>query len=78
MDRATLKSDGVFRSSPRGWFTFGHATFALLFFFGHIWHGARTLFRDVFAGIGRSLKVKLRSGDNLLNAFNLRYLGALS
>ncbi|KAG0447183.1 hypothetical protein HPP92_028416 [Vanilla planifolia] len=49
LDRATLKSDGVFRSSPRGWFTFGHATFALLFFFGHIWHGARTLFRDVFA-----------------------------
>ncbi|KAJ1682482.1 hypothetical protein LUZ63_022293, partial [Rhynchospora breviuscula] len=46
LDRATLKSDGVFRSSPRGWFTFGHATFALLFFFGHIWHGARTLFRD--------------------------------
>ncbi|KAJ7958401.1 Photosystem II CP47 reaction center protein [Quillaja saponaria] len=23
LDRATLKSDGVFRSSPRGWFTFG-------------------------------------------------------
>ncbi|KAL9990791.1 putative photosystem antenna protein [Helianthus debilis subsp. tardiflorus] len=36
LDRATLKSDGVFRSSPRGWFTFGHASFALLFFFGHI------------------------------------------
>ncbi|KAH0849783.1 hypothetical protein HID58_096095, partial [Brassica napus] len=30
LDRATLKSDGVFRSSPRGWFTFGHASFALL------------------------------------------------
>ncbi|RZC52944.1 hypothetical protein C5167_021391 [Papaver somniferum] len=41
LDRATLKSDGVFRSSPRGWFTFGHASFALLFFFGHIWHGAK-------------------------------------
>ncbi|KAK4709237.1 hypothetical protein R3W88_030162 [Solanum pinnatisectum] len=53
LDRATLKSDGVFRSSPRGWFTFGHASFALLFFFGHIWHGARTLFKDVFAGIDR-------------------------
>ncbi|KAJ7941005.1 Photosystem II CP47 reaction center protein [Quillaja saponaria] len=26
LDRATLKSDGVFRSSPRGWFTFGHAS----------------------------------------------------
>lgn len=42
LDHATLKLDGVFRSSPRGWFTFGHASFALLFFFGHIWHGART------------------------------------
>jgi hypothetical protein len=42
LDRASLKSDGVFRSSPRGWFTFGHATFALLFF-GHIWHGKRDL-----------------------------------
>ncbi|KAH0873893.1 hypothetical protein HID58_071255, partial [Brassica napus] len=47
LDRATLKSDGVFRSSPRGWFTFRHASFALLFFFGHIWHGSRTLFRDI-------------------------------
>jgi photosystem II CP47 chlorophyll apoprotein len=32
----------VYSSSPRGWFTFGHLGFALLFFFGHIWHGART------------------------------------
>jgi photosystem II CP47 chlorophyll apoprotein len=54
-DRVTLKSDGVFRSSPRGWFTFGHLCFGLLFFFGHIWHGARTIFRDVFAGIDPDL-----------------------
>ncbi|MCD7446689.1 hypothetical protein HAX54_014460 [Datura stramonium] len=39
LDHATLKSDGVFRSSPRGSFTFGNASFSLLFFFGHIWHG---------------------------------------
>jgi photosystem II CP47 chlorophyll apoprotein len=55
-DRETLNSDGVFRTSPRGWFTFGHACFALLFFFGHIWHGARTLYRDVFAGIDPELE----------------------
>jgi photosystem II CP47 chlorophyll apoprotein len=54
-DRETLNSDGVFRTSPRGWFTFGHAVFALLFFFGHIWHGARTIFRDVFAGVDPDL-----------------------
>jgi photosystem II CP47 chlorophyll apoprotein len=29
---------------------FGHANFALLFFFGHLWHGGRTIFRDVFTG----------------------------
>ncbi|MEM9092964.1 MAG: photosystem II chlorophyll-binding protein CP47, partial [Cyanobacteria bacterium P01_F01_bin.53] len=54
-DRETLGSDGVFRTSPRGWFTYAHAVFALLFFFGHIWHGARTLYRDVFAGIDPDL-----------------------
>nr|YP_009231447.1 photosystem II 47 kDa protein [Ephedra foeminea]YP_009694738.1 photosystem II CP47 chlorophyll apoprotein [Ephedra intermedia]YP_009694811.1 photosystem II CP47 chlorophyll apoprotein [Ephedra sinica]YP_010048945.1 photosystem II CP47 chlorophyll apoprotein [Ephedra monosperma]YP_010207358.1 photosystem II 47 kDa protein [Ephedra przewalskii]YP_010451865.1 photosystem II 47 kDa protein [Ephedra alata]YP_010451932.1 photosystem II 47 kDa protein [Ephedra altissima]YP_010451999.1 photosyste len=62
LDRATLKSDGVFRSSPRGWFTFGHATFALLFFFGHIWHGSRTLFRDIFAGIDPELNAQVEFG----------------
>nr|UFP91565.1 photosystem II CP47 chlorophyll apoprotein [Selaginella erythropus] len=50
-DRATSKPDGVPRSSPRGWSTFGHATFALLSSSGHIRHGARTPFRDVLAGI---------------------------
>jgi photosystem II CP47 chlorophyll apoprotein len=54
-DTETLNSDGVFRTSPRGWFAFGHACFALLFFFGHVWHGARTLYRDVFAGIDPDL-----------------------
>jgi photosystem II CP47 chlorophyll apoprotein len=54
-DKETLNSDGVFRTSPRGWFTYGHAVFALLFFFGHIWHGSRTIFRDVFAGIDPEL-----------------------
>ena len=61
-DRASLQSDGVFRSSPRGWFTFGHLVFALLFFFGHIWHGARTIFRDVFAGIDPDLDEQVEFG----------------
>ncbi|KAE8705783.1 Photosystem II CP47 reaction center protein [Hibiscus syriacus] len=62
LDSATLKSDGVFSSSPRGWFTFGHASFALLFFFGHIWQGDRTLFRDVFAGIDPNLDAQVEFG----------------
>ncbi|EDX72394.1 Photosystem II protein, partial [Coleofasciculus chthonoplastes PCC 7420] len=61
-DRETLNSDGVFRTSPRGWFTFGHAVFALLFFFGHIWHGSRTLFRDVFAGVDPDLDEQVEFG----------------
>jgi photosystem II CP47 chlorophyll apoprotein len=61
-DRTTLKSDGVFRSSPRAWFTFGHLIFALLFFFGHIWHGGRTLFRQVFAGIDPDLEEQIEFG----------------
>jgi photosystem II CP47 chlorophyll apoprotein len=61
-DRETLKSDGVFRTSTRGWFTFGHACFALLFFLGHIWHGTRTLFRDVFAGIESDLEEQVEFG----------------
>ncbi len=61
-DRETLNSDGVFRTSPRGWFTFGHACFALLFFFGHIWHGARTIYRDVFAGIDPGLEEQVEFG----------------
>jgi photosystem II CP47 chlorophyll apoprotein len=61
-DSETLNSDGVFRTSPRGWFTFGHAVFALLFFFGHIWHGSRTLFRDVFAGVDPDLEEQVEFG----------------
>ncbi|MGE5657500.1 MAG: photosystem II chlorophyll-binding protein CP47 [Actinomycetota bacterium] len=61
-DRETLKSDGVFRTSTRGWFTFGHACFALLFFFGHLWHGSRTIFRDVFAGIDPDLEEQVEFG----------------
>ncbi len=61
-DRETLNSDGVFRTSPRGWFTFGHAVFALLFFFGHIWHGSRTIYRDVFAGVEADMEEQVEWG----------------
>lgn len=45
-----LKSDDVFRNSLRGWLTFVRTSFALFFLFGHICHGAKILFKDVFAG----------------------------
>ncbi|MBW4570690.1 MAG: photosystem II chlorophyll-binding protein CP47 [Tolypothrix carrinoi HA7290-LM1] len=61
-DLAIAKPDGVFRTSPRGWFTFAHAVFALLFFFGHIWHGSRTIYRDVFAGVDADLEEQVEWG----------------
>jgi photosystem II CP47 chlorophyll apoprotein len=61
-DREKLGSDGVFRTSPRGWFTFGHAVFALLFFFGHLWHGSRTIYRDVFAGVEADMEEQVEFG----------------
>jgi photosystem II CP47 chlorophyll apoprotein len=61
-DREKLGSDGVFRTSPRGWFTFGHAVFALFFFFGHLWHGSRTIYRDVFAGVEADLEEQVEWG----------------
>jgi photosystem II CP47 chlorophyll apoprotein len=61
-DREKLGSDGVYRTSPRGWFTFGHAVFALFFFFGHLWHGSRTIYRDVFAGVEADLEEQVEWG----------------
>jgi photosystem II CP47 chlorophyll apoprotein len=61
-DRITLASDGVFRTSVRGWYTFAHLSFALLFFLGHLWHGGRTIFRDVFAGIGTEVLEQVEFG----------------
>jgi photosystem II CP47 chlorophyll apoprotein len=58
-----LKLDGVFFcSSPRGWFTFGHATFSLIFFFKHVWHGAVTLFGYISAGIVLDLDGEVEFG----------------
>jgi len=47
-------ADGVFRTSIRGWFTFGHSLFTFVFLFGHIWHAGRSLFREVWLGVLRS------------------------
>ena len=62
-DRATPGADGTFRSSTRGWFCYAHLSFALLFFFGHIWHGARVIFRDVFSGIDPNIEQQVEFGS---------------
>jgi photosystem II CP47 chlorophyll apoprotein len=50
-DKVAANSDGVFRTSPRGWFSFSHVTLSLIFFFGHLWHAGRALYKDLSAGI---------------------------
>ena len=40
-DRRAANADGVLRTSPRGWFVFAHASFALIFLFGHWWHASQ-------------------------------------
>ena len=50
-DRESVNADGVLRTSVRGWFTFAHVSFGLLFFFGHWWHASRTLYRDLLSGL---------------------------
>jgi len=51
-DRKTSRfTDGVFRTSARGWYSFSHVVLAFLFFFGHLWHSSRAVFRDIWCGV---------------------------
>jgi photosystem II CP47 chlorophyll apoprotein len=50
-DRTSNLVDGVLRTSVRGWYTFAHLCFGLLFLFGHWWHASRTLYRDLLSGL---------------------------
>jgi photosystem II CP47 chlorophyll apoprotein len=50
-DFKTSGADGVFRTSPRGWYSFSHTAFALLFWFGHLFHAERAVFQDLQTGL---------------------------
>merc|ERR550537_1136616 len=50
-DFKTSRADGVWRTSPRGWYSFSHVVLAFLFFFGHLWHAGRAVFRDLTTGV---------------------------
>ena len=56
-----------------------HSIFDLLFFFVHLWHGARTLFRDVFTGIGAEITEQIEFGafQKLGDASTVRKQGAV-
>jgi len=64
-DRQTTDADGVLRTSPRGWFTFAHISFGLLFLFGHWWHASRTLYRDLLSGIDKDASIPATFGGFL-------------
>jgi photosystem II CP47 chlorophyll apoprotein len=49
--KKTGGADGVFRTSPRGWYSFSHTAFAVFFFFGHLWHASRAVFKDLWTGL---------------------------
>jgi len=48
---AGFSLDRVFRTSVRGWFTLAHSLFTFGFLVGHIWHGGRAFFRDIWLGV---------------------------
>jgi hypothetical protein len=50
-DFSTSSGDGVFRTSPRGWYSFSHTALGKLFFFGHLWHASRAVFQDLWTGL---------------------------
>jgi photosystem II CP47 chlorophyll apoprotein len=63
-DKNTALSDGVFRTSPRGWYSFSHICLALLFLFGHLWHASRAVFRDIWTGVTISSLLSVEYGRN--------------
>jgi len=63
-DKKTGLSDGVFRTSSRGWYSFSHVAFAFLFFFGHLWHAGRALFRDLWTGVAVLTPYQVEYGRN--------------
>jgi photosystem II CP47 chlorophyll apoprotein len=66
-------SDGCFRTSSRGWYTFAHVSLAFLFFFGHLWHASRCLFADIWAGIrGKALETAEYGSNELLGDLSTR------
>ena len=52
------------RTSPRGWYSFSHTAFALLFLFGHLWHASRAVFQDIWTGVTIESLVIVEYGGN--------------
>jgi len=63
-DRRALRSDGVFRTSSRGWYSFSHTSLGIIFIFGHLWHASRALFKQVWTGVSIRSMVQSEYGLN--------------
>ena len=64
-DKRGLQPDGNFRTSARGWYSFSHTALGGLFFFGHLWHASRGVFRDLCLGVSiESLELVDKYGRN--------------
>ena len=63
-DKLAVGSDGVFRTSSRAWYSFTHIVLGLLFWYGHLWHAARGLYRDVWTGVSVGLIFLVEYGLN--------------
>lgn len=63
-DFKTSGADGVWRTSPRGWYSFSHTAFALLALFGHLWHASRAVFQDLWKGVSIEGQDQVEYGAN--------------
>jgi photosystem II CP47 chlorophyll apoprotein len=64
-NRYYAKSDGLWRTSSRGWFSFAHLFLCSLFLLAHLWHAARTFFADIWTGVTVELVRESEFGVNV-------------
>ena len=50
-DKKVIISDGVFRTTSRGWYSFSHLNLSFYFLFGHLWHSGRAFFKSMWVGL---------------------------
>lgn len=60
----SITADGVFRTSARGWYSFSHISLAFIFFFGHLWHVSRALFKSIVTGVKLDTTYEVEYGSN--------------
>ena len=63
-NKKTASSDGLWRTSIRGWYSFSHVTSSPIFLFGHLWHTTKCLYADIWTGVSIQSQSKLEYGRN--------------